>query len=70
MKEESSPLYMTQEAIAESLPPVGPLDQPGDVHYGEGLKLVHLDYAEMRLQGGEGVRGNFGTSGRDRGDKG
>ena len=43
--EETGPLDVSQELVAETDPLVGSLDEPGDVSGHKGVLVSHLDYS-------------------------
>jgi hypothetical protein len=73
MDEDASALDVAEKLDAESCAEVRAFDEAGDV--GDYIaffigRVADGDDAELRLEGGEGVVGNFGAGGGDAGDEG
>jgi hypothetical protein len=68
--ERPAPGHVAEEPVAETLPLVGALDEPGDVGHHEALG-VHVGDAEVRRERREGVVGDLrlrrGQAGQQRG---
>ena len=58
-------LNMTQESCSQAFTLVRTFDDTGDVGHYEGVAIAHLNNAEVRLQGGEGVVCNLWLCGRN-----
>jgi len=65
MQQQARPLDVAEEAVAEAVALVSPLDEPGDVGDHERPLVGRLDDAQMRLERRERVVGDPGPRGRD-----
>ena len=70
MEQDGAAFDMAEEAVAEAGAFMGALDQAGDVGEDEFLGGGQADDAELGVQGGEGVVGDFGSGGGDDGQEG
>jgi len=68
--DEPRAFHVLQEPQAQSLPGVRPLDDARDVGHHEAAMPRQRDHAEVRLEGGERIVGDFRPRGRDHREQG
>jgi len=69
MKEQRSSLHVPEKLQPQTRPPVGSLDDPGDVGNDEGEMITPGNDAQVWNQGGERVIGDFGPYRGDLGNQ-
>ena len=58
--EQAAAVDVAQEVVAQAGALAGALDDAGDVRHDEGDALLHLDHAQVGVEGGEVVVGDLG----------
>ena len=61
MDQQAAAVDVPQEVVAQARALAGPLDDAGDIGHDEGHALVHIHHAQVGVQGGEVVVGDFGV---------
>ena len=72
MRQHAGALNVAQELDAKAVAEMRAFNEPGHVGDDEGLLvrlLAHRDHAEIGLESGEGIVGDFGARGGDAGDE-
>ena len=59
-------LQMAEELVTEPGPFGRPFDEAGNIGHHEAAMLAAIHYAQIRIEGGEGIVGHFGFGGRER----
>ena len=69
MQEHAAAFDMAEKTVAETVPLVRAFDQSGDVGQHE-FATVDIDHAKLGMQRREGIVGDLGLGGADRGKEG